>query len=158
VGSRRLFRSDNPEHADAIVVLGSVHHNGRLNIGFDLTTAGVADNLLLSVGASDVEAMNRYACNRVIPHVQITCFTPDPATTRGEAELLHRLAAEHGWRKVIVVTSTYHVSRARYIFDRCLNGSVEMVAARRGIGVRTWAYEYVYQTLGYLKAFTESGC
>ncbi|MCW2538305.1 MAG: hypothetical protein JWN95_30 [Frankiales bacterium] len=149
---------NQPTHADAIVVLGSVHQNGRLPLGFELANGGLADNLVLSVGASDVAAMNRDSCHRSIAHVTITCFTPDPATTRGEAEMVRRLAAEHGWTKVIVITSTYHISRARYIVGRCFDGAVEMVAAKHGIGLRTWAYQYVYQSVGYLKAFTQSGC
>jgi uncharacterized SAM-binding protein YcdF (DUF218 family) len=149
---------EKPTHADAIVVLGSVHQNGRLVKGDELADSGLADNLVLSVGASDTKAMKTYACNRPIPHVKVYCFTPDPGTTRGEAEELHRLAAAHGWKKIIVVTSTYHVSRARYIFRRCFAGTIEMVPATKGISLADWAYQYLYQTGGYLRALTQSGC
>jgi uncharacterized SAM-binding protein YcdF (DUF218 family) len=149
---------NRPTHADAIVVLGSVHANGRLTTGFDLANAGLADNMVISVGVTDTKAMKQYACNRNIPKVTIYCFTPDPGTTRGEAEQLRRLASAHGWKKIIVVTSTYHVSRARFVFRRCFAGTIEMVAARKGIGLAQWAYQYVYQSVGYIKAFTQSGC
>lgn len=151
-------QTEKPTKADAVVVLGSVHANHRLDVGFDLIAKGLAPNMVVSVGATDTKAMRSYACNRAIPNVTIFCFTPDPGTTRGEAEELQRLTVQHGWKKVIVVTSTYHVSRARYIFGRCFHGTIEMVAARHGIGFSTWAFQYLYQTGAYLKAFTESGC
>jgi uncharacterized SAM-binding protein YcdF (DUF218 family) len=152
-------KTNTPTHADAVIVLGSVHVNGRLQVGFDLIDKGLADNMVISVGATDTQAMRAYACSYKVPNVTITCFTPVPGTTRGEAEEVARLTQAHGWKKVIVVTSTYHVSRARFIFGRCFKGTIEMVKADRGgIGVQTWAYQYLYQSLGYVKAFTESGC
>lgn len=68
------------------------------------------------------------------------------------------LARQHGWTSVGVVTSTYHVSRARIIFDRCLDGRLYVVAARHGISVFTWAYQYLYQTGAYVKAALQSDC
>jgi uncharacterized SAM-binding protein YcdF (DUF218 family) len=59
---------------------------------------------------------------------------------------------------VVVVTSTYHVSRARLIFDRCLDGRLYLVAARRHISLGTWAYQYLYQTGGYVKAALQPDC
>jgi uncharacterized SAM-binding protein YcdF (DUF218 family) len=150
---------NQPTHADAVVVLGSVHVNGRLQEGLELVNQGLADNLVLSVGPSDYQAMRGYACNGQDTDAKVICFTPDPSTTRGEAEEVHRLAEQNGWKKIIVVTSTFHVSRARYIFGRCFDGSIEMVGTSTGgISLGTWAYEYLYQTAGYLKAFAESGC
>jgi uncharacterized SAM-binding protein YcdF (DUF218 family) len=152
-------RVNTPTRADAVIVLGGVHNDGRLQIGIELAEQGLSDNLVLSVGASDVAAMNTYACGDFYPKVTVTCFVPSPATTQGEAQELRRLARQHGWKTVIVVTSTYHVSRARFIFDRCFDGRIEMVAAHKGgISLHTWAYQYLYQTAGYLKAFTHTGC
>ena len=150
--------TDRPTRADAVVVLGSVHVDGRLELGLQLVDEGLAPNLVLSVSAPDLPAMDTYACNRSTAAVTVTCFVPNPGTTRGEAEELRRLAQQHNWKTIIVVTSTYHVSRARYIFGRCFSGRIEMVAADRGIGPATWAYQYLYQSAGYVKAFLESGC
>ena len=68
------------------------------------------------------------------------------------------LARQHGWTSVVVVTSTYHVSGPRMIFDRCLDGKLYLVAARRGISMLTWAYQYLYQTGAYVKAVLQPGC
>src|SRR5205823_5133085 len=42
---------------------------------------------------------------------RVLCFVPQPYSTRGEARAIARLAVQHGWRRVIVVTSTFHVTR-----------------------------------------------
>jgi len=39
---------------------------------------------------------------------------PHPTTTRGEAEEIGSLARAHHWSSVLVVTSKYHISRARH--------------------------------------------
>lgn len=77
---------------------------------------------------------------------------------RSEAEHVRDQARQHGWTSFVVVTSTYHVSRARMIFDRCLDGSLYMVAARRGISMFTRAHQYLYQTGAYVKAVLQPGC
>ena len=38
--------------------------------------------------------------------------------------------ASDGWRSVAVVTSTFHVFRARMLFERCFDGRVDAVGAR----------------------------
>ena len=57
-----------------------------------------------------------------------------------------------------MVTSTYHVSRARMIIERCFDGRLEVVAARSHISPLGWAYQFAYQTAGYLKAAISRGC
>ena len=44
------------------------------------------------------------------------------------------------------------------IFDRCLDGTLYVVAARRDISLFTWAYQYLYQTVAYVKAVLQQGC
>lgn len=149
---------DQPTHADAVIVLGPVHEDHRYKTGVALVSAGLAPNLVVSIGKTDTRTAIADDCDRTIPGVAIHCFVPDPGTTRGEAEELRRLVAEHHWTKVIVVTSTYHISRARFIFRRCFAGTIEMVSTGAHIGLGRWAYQYLYQTVGYLKAFTQSGC
>jgi uncharacterized SAM-binding protein YcdF (DUF218 family) len=59
----------------------------------------------------------------------VLCFRPDPYSTRGEARAVARMAAARGWRSVLVVTSTYHVTRARLLFDRCVGARVSVTGS-----------------------------
>jgi len=57
------------------------------------------------------------------------CFRAVPYSTRGEARAIARLATAHGWRMVDVVTSQFHVFRARILIRRCYHGGLRMVGA-----------------------------
>lgn len=148
---------NHPVHADAVVVLGPPDSNGRIGIAETLINEHVAPNLIISV-ASEKQRRAKHLCTERQNGFTVTCFRPSPATTRGEAEEVRRLAQQHGWTSIIVVTSTYHVSRARMIFKRCFDGQLSFVAARRGISLGIWAFQYAYQTAGYVKAFLKTDC
>lgn len=142
--------------ADAIVVLGGTAY-ARFDIGLDLARRGYAPDLLISrsTGADD-PVMDKYCDGEYPFHVQ--CFVPDPWTTQGEAQEIARQAARHGWRHIIVVTNTPHVSRARYIVGKCFSGEITMRASPAESGLRYWAWMYVRQSGGYLRAFVTPGC
>ena len=53
----------------------------------------------------------------------------EPSTTRGEARAVARLASERDWRRILVVTSSYHIPRARLIFLRALTCDLAFVSA-----------------------------
>ena len=91
-----------------------------------------------------------YCDGRIRVPFRVICFTPDPNSTRGEAEEVARLARRHGWRSVAVVTSDYHVFRSRLLFRRCYHGRLAVVGAhaplwRRAQGVATEWPKLVYQ-------------
>jgi uncharacterized SAM-binding protein YcdF (DUF218 family) len=148
---------DPLRHADAILVLGG-YGQERYGTGIDLSLEGWAPNLVVSnpVGAGEVWRKNY--CSTPPPRVTVVCFVPDPGTTKGEGRELRRLASLHGWRTVIVVTFLPHVSRARFILEQCFDGDLVMVASSPDISVFRWAYEYVYQTAGYLRALLQPDC
>jgi len=148
---------DRPRHADAIVILGSPENNARIEVAEGLLDAHVANQLVISLNSPN-QRHAYHLCTHPPTGVTVTCFQPNPSTTRGEAEEVHLLAQQHGWTSIVVVTSTFHVSRARLIFKHCFTGKLYMAAARRGIGAITWAYQYAYQTVAYVKAVLQSGC
>jgi len=152
-------RLDRPTRADAVIVLGPQDPNGGFALAGRLVSQGLAGNLLLSV-SSDQRGPVGHTCGGEFPQpaATLTCFVPDPYSTRGEARELARQAQQHGWKTVIVITPGYHVERARMIFKRCFSGTLEMVAPPISISPLTWAFEYVYQTVGFAKASTEQGC
>ena len=53
----------------------------------------------------------------------VTCEVADPSTTRGEVLLMSEQARAEA-PSVIVVTTTPHVARTRYIFGKCYPGEV----------------------------------
>jgi uncharacterized SAM-binding protein YcdF (DUF218 family) len=127
VASVRLFarpRVDAADRADAVVALDGDRPR-RVRAAVALAAAGVAPTLVV------------VRCESVAPELlvaselpfDVVSFVPKPSSTRGEARAVARLAEERGWRRVIVVTSTYHVTRARMIFARALRCDVALVAA-----------------------------
>lgn len=110
--------TSHPKRADAIVVLSGDLR--RVPTAVQLFHEHVAPNLLVSLYDATPSVCGR-------PHV--TCFRAHPFNTRGEAETASRLLRKHGWTSVIVVSSRYHLRRARLLFDRCTNASIQIVPA-----------------------------
>jgi uncharacterized SAM-binding protein YcdF (DUF218 family) len=149
-------RTDQPRASDAILVLGPLGADGRMKEAIKLARAGIAPHLVISV-ANDYDRVHGY-CAKKLPNVDVTCFSPNPPTTQGEARELTALAGRHNWRRVVVVTSRYHLSRARLILDRCYKGDLTMVASPGNPSIVKWAYQYGYQTAGFIKAALNTGC
>lgn len=55
-----------------------------------------------------------------LSQVTVRCLVPEPMTTSGEAASIVAKAAEEGWSRLVVVTSDYHVTRARILVSRCV--------------------------------------
>jgi uncharacterized SAM-binding protein YcdF (DUF218 family) len=123
-------REDSPERVDAVVVLAG-GRKFRLEKGLELMRRGVAHTLVISDGrAPQWPEANRLCDRGQGAGFRVVCFKPDPYSTSGEAEMVARLARARGWRSVAVVTSTFHVFRARMLFERCVDGDVAAVGAR----------------------------
>lgn len=144
---------DHLHRADAILVL-SGYGEDRYAMGLDLQAQGWASTVVVSRGPDDTRMTDFCAT----PDPKLLCFVPDPVTTKGEARELRRLANQYGWRTVIVVTFRPHISRARFILEKCFDGVLIMVASPAHIPLSRWAFEYAYQTAGYLRAVLQPGC
>ena len=118
--------SDGVRRADAIVVLGPGPNGERLRRAGQLLEHHIAPYLVVSepkrMGA---RSQLRAWCSER----RATCFRARPFTTRGEARHVARLARQRNWRSIIVVTSRYHVVRARLLFRRCFRGTTMVVGA-----------------------------
>jgi uncharacterized SAM-binding protein YcdF (DUF218 family) len=135
--------------ADAIFVLGGRGYE-RYSYGLALALRGVAPRVVFSnpAGARDIWLTD--LCERQRYAFTVTCFDPEPATTLGEARELRRLAMEQGWRTVIVVTFRPHISRARYVLEKCFDGDLIMSESPARLSAEYWMWMYVYQTVGYV--------
>jgi uncharacterized SAM-binding protein YcdF (DUF218 family) len=121
--------TDRPVPADAVVVL-SGGGNYRLDPALALMRRHVAPLLVISGAGLDPRYKKaRALCAHGARGFRIFCFDPKPYSTRGEAEEIARLAKARGWKQVDVVTSRYHVFRARMIIRRCYHGGLAMIGA-----------------------------
>lgn len=126
-----IFPQSRPapsDHSDA-VLLFSGGHGERLGLALDVMPRTDARVLYISNGADPQWPEANALCDERQGSYTVRCFQPVPNTTRGEARALARLAEERGWRSVTVLTSTYHVTRARLLAERCFDGEVEAVGA-----------------------------
>ena len=118
---------DSPRRADAVVVLAGDHL--RLGKALELMTRRVAPALVISDGLAPGWRDANRLCRGGGGRFRVLCFRPEPYSTRGEARAVARMAAARGWRSVLVVTSTYHVTRARLLFDRCVGARVSVTGS-----------------------------
>jgi uncharacterized SAM-binding protein YcdF (DUF218 family) len=116
-----VHHDDRPARADAVVVLSGTQE--RLPVGERLVREGYAPVLVVS-RATNPKPRERRACRS-----GAICFRAVPYSTRGEARAIARLAAEHHWRTVNVVTSQFHIFRARMVIRRCYHGGLRMIGA-----------------------------
>ncbi|GAA4471115.1 YdcF family protein [Rhodococcus olei] len=143
--------------ADVVVVLGGADWS-RYPYGIELAQNGWAPQVVFSNPAGTRDDWMTQVCAAPHPDFELHCFVPDPPTTRGEAQELSRLAKQFHWHHLIVVTFTPHISRARYILERCFDGELTMVASSGEVSAPRWVYEYAYQTVGFVKAVLQPGC
>jgi hypothetical protein len=130
--------------ADAIVMFDGI--GSRKDATYALASRGYAPVVAIST-------QNMSYCRRTLPTISgvpVFCFTPTPATTQGEAEATARLAAEHGWNKVIVVVGRAQETRARVRVERCYGGQLEVTGVSPGRA--NWPKTIVYEWGALIKA------
>lgn len=140
-----LARQDPVAKADAIFVLAGTELDRALE-GIDLFLEGYAPRLVLSreelepafatIGRrgvtlpSEVERARDAAIALGVPAGAIVLPDRLHGSTASEAITLRSLAQERHWRTVIVVTSKFHLRRARFAILRELRGTGVQVVMR----------------------------
>ena len=115
---------DGPAYSDAIVVLSDDNYGGdRAAEAAKLFKAGwaprvVASGRLLRPYASISELMEHDLKDDGVPQDAIIRFDHHAGNTKDEAAALRQLILQHGWKRILLVTSNYHTRRARYICAR----------------------------------------
>jgi uncharacterized SAM-binding protein YcdF (DUF218 family) len=150
--SMRLFiwPAESPiGRADALVVLGPGLHGERFSEAAMLLKRHVAPVVVVSRSKDPRRwPVEHELCAR--PNA--ICFRAEPFTTRGEARHVGRLANLRHWRRILIVTSSYHVTRARLLFGRCVGGDVGVVDADVRMGIRTTLVRVLHEWGGLLDA------
>ncbi len=120
------------EPADAIILLSDDNFSAdRAARAAELYRAGwaprvVASGRKLRSYAGLAELMQRDLVERGVPADAVVRFPHQADNTFAEAQVLRPFVVEHGWRRILVVTSNYHTRRARYIFRHVMPESVRM--------------------------------
>src|SRR5206468_1362666 len=110
--SARLFarpRLEPLDRVDAVVALDGDRPR-RVRRAVELMVDAVAPTLVVV----RCEASAPELLDGTVPW-EVVSFEPIPSSTRGEARAVARLAQDRGWRRLAIVTSTYHVTRTRII-------------------------------------------
>lgn len=148
--------SEDPPRADAVIVLAGASSE-RLPVGLDLMSGDHAPVLALSATYTPGNARTDYICTHSV-NPRVTCFSPEPMTTRGEARAVARLARDNGWDNIIVVTSSYHVARAGLNLEQCSSADITLVASEPEIGLTDWLGRFVEETGGIAAGFIRPAC
>lgn len=119
-----LYDDDRVAKSDAVMVLAG--EKRRLSVALELVERGVAPVLVISDGFDPRWTRANRLCRFGDP-ARIVCVRPEPFSTRGEARLAFRLARQRGWDSLVVVTSRFHLFRARTLFERCFHGRLDVV-------------------------------
>jgi uncharacterized SAM-binding protein YcdF (DUF218 family) len=144
----RLFiwpATGTPPQVDAVVVLGG--QGSRLDYSLDFVNHGHTHWLLLSEGLPWIAPG---LCGHRWPTLSVLCFKPVPDTTQGEAEYVARLARDHGWHSITLITTPDQAWRAELRFRRCFPGSVYAVTTP--LPASQWPYAIGYQWVATIKA------
>ncbi len=140
-----LMRDDDElgAPADAVVVLGG--SSERIPTALELIADGVAPVLVIS--EDDIGGERARICAEGgIEGAELICFRGEPFSTRGEARHIGELARERGWDRIIVVTSRFHLFRAKRLIERCTDvdlvmraGEAEPIGTNLGAIPTEWA-------------------
>ena len=143
--------TDRPTHADAVIILsgGPIE---RVPPALRLMDSGVAPALVL-VGTPD-QAMEHEWCKGGRLPYEVVCLRPQPDNTREEARAAARLAEDRRWHSIVVVTATYHVTRAELLFRRCYDGRIALVAGRPAVGPGRAAHQIAREWMRVAYALT----
>lgn len=120
-----VSRQANLQKADVVVVLGAkVNANGTLSDALydrtrtacDLYHQGWAKHILFSGGwdnkapYSEPQAMRYFALQHGIPDSAI-CLDEHGINTQATIQTTKKLAKQHGWKTILVVSHDYHLAR-----------------------------------------------
>lgn len=146
-----------PVRADAVVIFAG-GRGERLARAEGLMADGLALNLVVPNGTAPEWPAGNRACSEDRSY-ELCCPVPDPDTTQGEARATAALAEAKGWSRVIVVTSSYQVTRADLLLGRCFHGETQRVRAQPELSPFDWAKRVAHEWLAWSHAMTiERGC
>ncbi len=135
-----LGRPLDARDTDAIVVLTG--GPGRIDRGLAMLRAGHAQRMLVSGVDPDVRPSELAAQFRIAPELMACCIDLgwQAVDTRSNAEETARWVEDHRFRSVRLVTTDWHMPRARMELAAALRGQAQIVgdAVRSGPHSPSW--------------------
>lgn len=126
-------KSDPPASSDVIVVLSDDDFTAdRATRAADLFHDGWAPRVVgsgrwLRPYISIADLMQRDLEARGVPHQAIVPFAHNAANTLEELKGIRGFAEQHGWKRVMIVTSNYHTRRTRYLCEHVFPAGVHVL-------------------------------
>lgn len=128
-----LISADEPENVDYCFIMGGgslergKHALKMYKEGFAsyfVCTGENVPSILEAVGTkmTEAEATAFYLEKEGIPKENIIVINQSTSTLE-EAKVIHRFCEEHGLKKIMLLSSLYHTSRMRSVFDNELEDS-----------------------------------
>lgn len=162
VAGNYWIKSDVPANVDAIVILSDDNFNAdRATRAADLYHDGWAPRIVASGRRlrpyfSIADLMEHDLELRGVPKQAVVAFPHDARNTLEELRGIREFAGQHGWKRIMIVTSNYHTRRTRYLCEHVFPADVHVlvVAApdhdydpdswwRTRIGIKTFFHEFV---------------
>ncbi len=146
---------DRAPSADAVIVHGG-GSGERINQALGLIGNEAAPVLVVMYG-EDIDWVrgSEPLCGQTEPF-EVLCPSPEPVTTVGEAQAIGELVAVHDWDSVIIVTTDYHVRRAKTLDQKCTDAEVYAVGGSNRIGTLKLAERILHEMAGMVQALTYS--
>jgi uncharacterized SAM-binding protein YcdF (DUF218 family) len=122
-----LIVQDPLDRADVLVVLSGGRRDERVRQAAELFHQGYAPLVMLSggeemVGIAIPELQRRQALAHQIPASRLV-FETGSTSTGEQARFLRPILERRGARRALVVTSSFHTRRTRYLFRKAFAGS-----------------------------------
>ncbi|MCC6393020.1 MAG: YdcF family protein [Bryobacterales bacterium] len=129
-----LVDADNPEKAQAVVVLAGDASGERILKGAGLMRDGYAPKVIVSgpdryYGRSEADLAIEFAIRRGFSASSFEPVIHQADSTREEAKVIWALLRKEGIRRFLVVTSDFHTRRAKRIYRSVAQGAQFRVIA-----------------------------
>lgn len=156
------IKTDPPASSDVIVILSDDDLTAdRATRAADLFHDGWAPHVVgsgrwLRPYISIADLMQRDLEARGVPRQAIIPFAHDAPDTLEELKGIRGFAEQHGWKRVMIVTSNYHTRRTRFLCDHVFPADIHVLVEaapdhdydpeswwRTRIGLKTFFHEFV---------------
>ena len=138
---------------DAVYVLGPAPP-ARMAKGMAMANSGLSDHLVVTVGENSPPPGYCSAQHSFTVH----CVQPDPMTTGGESAHWARMAHEHQWDSIAVITNRPHITRAELYFSRCFDGRIWMIDDESELSHHFWDRRFLYESAAFVKYVFSNNC